>query len=317
MKTYENDKGVDLITGGAGFIGSHLTEYLVSLGRQVVVVDSLDAGKLANLPDSGMPVQFVQADVRSDEWWAQLNELNIERVFHLAANASVPRSARDPIYDVSTNVEGTLRMLRLAKNHRARFVFISSAAVYGDLQYSPTDEEHPTRPISHYGTSKLAGEHYVNLYRQEFDLDTRIIRYFNCYGPKQPRYVVFDYLKKADLPSDTFEVLGDGKQVRTQLFVTDAVRATVLVAELGDCDPYNVGSEKAFTVLELAQKILNVTGKSHKSIVTTGESWPGDIAVLKPDITRLKSLGFKQEYSLETGLEEVLRWWQTKSVSES
>lgn len=316
MQTQEYDEGVDIVTGGAGFIGSHLVEYLVGQGRYVIVVDSLDAGGLDNLPPSDARTRFIQADVRSDEWWSQLGELTVQRIFHLAANASVPRSAKDPVYDVSTNVEGTLRMLRLAKEHGAQFVSISSAAVYGDLQYSPTDEHHPTRPISHYGVSKLAGEYYVNLYRREFGLDTRIIRYFNCYGPRQPRYVVFDYLKKGDLPSDTFEVLGDGKQVRTQLFVTDAVRATVMVAELGDSDPYNIGSEKAFTVLELAHKILEATGKTHKTIVTTGESWPGDIAVLKPDTTRLKSLGFVQQYSLEEGLEKVLMWWKTKSVSE-
>lgn len=301
----------DLVTGGAGFVGSHLVDRLVSQGRRVMVVDSLDAGTERNLWQSRNQIAFVKADTREESWWPNPSDGRIARIFHFAANASVPRSSEDPNYDLSTNIEGTLNALKLAKRHDATFVYISSAAVYGNPQYVPIDENHPTVPISPYGTSKLSGELYVDLFRREHELETRIVRYFNCFGPRQPRYIVYDFLNKALGKANEFEVLGTGEQVRTQMFVTDAVAATLLVAEHGDHNPYNVGSDKSFTVLELAESLLGITGNTHKRIVTTGASWPGDIYTLLPDTSRLKALGFEPSVSLEEGLKGVLSWWRS------
>lgn len=307
----------DLVTGGAGFLGSHLVDRLVERGRSVIAVDSFDAGLEGNLARSRADIVLIRADTRDRSWLSALEGRSVQRIFHLAANASVPRSSEDPHYDLTTNIAGTLNMLGVARDHGAQFIYISSAAVYGTPQYVPTDENHPTVPISPYGTSKLAGEHYVDLYRREHGLDTRVVRYFNSFGPRQPRYIVFDYLRKADETSNTFEVLGTGEQIRTQLYASDTIDATLLIAQDGDHLPYNVGSERAFSVRELAQKVLAITGQSHREIVTTGTSWPGDIPVLKPDISRLKGLGFEQRFTLEEGLEEVLAWWRQRPVSAS
>ncbi len=301
--------GIDLITGGAGFLGSHLADRLLAEGRHVVVVDNLDTGLRRNCPEAADGLVFLHADTRETSWWERLPEGGIARIFHYAANASVPRSSADPAFDLTTNVLGTQNMLSLAARTGAQFVYISSAAVYGNPEVVPTDERHPTRPISFYGTSKLAGETYVDFFRREHGVDTRTIRYFNCYGPRQPRYILFDFLTKAFSPDADFRVLGTGEQVRTQLHVKDAVTATLLVASRGDASPYNVGSDTSLSVLSLASEVLRVAGREDKRIVTTGASWAGDIYTLIPDISRLTSLGFAPSVDLSEGLSDMLRWW--------
>lgn len=296
----------DIVTGGAGFIGSHLVEALVEQRRSVVVVDNLEQGRLANLAHVAPDVTVLKVDVRDTSWWPRLAGRHIGRVFHLAANASVPRSSEDPGLDLTTNVLGTLNMLRLAAESRARFLFTSSAAVYGVPDYTPTDEQHPTRPVSPYGASKLAGEGYVRMFHRTYGVDTRIVRYFNCYGPRQPRYILHDFLAKARSDAPDFEVLGSGAQVRCQLHVEDAVRATLQVAERGGPEPINVGSDVSFDVLSLAQRVLVATGRTDKRVVTTGVSWPGDIPTLIPDLTRLRALGFRPSISLDDGLSAMV-----------
>jgi len=300
----------DIVTGGMGFIASHLAERLSASGRDVIVVDNMDSVP-ATLPDFHSSMRILNADVRNNDWWKELEHLKISRIFHLAANASVPRSADDPVYDGTTNVIGTLNMLRLARLHDSQFLLTSSAAVYGNPTSIPMSETHSITPVSHYGVSKWSAEQYVNLYRHQFSLDTRIVRFFNVFGPRQSRYLVYDFLTKADLPGNHFEVLGSGKQVRTQLFVQDAVDAVLLVSDHGDSNPYNVGSEQDYTVVDLAKLILAMRQK-RKTIRVSGKSWAGDIDILKPDISRVRSLGFSSKISLEEGLLEVMTWWDSK-----
>lgn len=296
----------DVVTGGAGFIGSHLVEALVAQGRAVAVVDNLDEGRPANLAGVASEVLTLTQDTRDTAWWRRLDGRPVGRVFHLAANASVPRSVEDPTLDLTTNVLGTLNLLRLAALDGALFLYVSSAAVYGIPESTPIDEGHPTRPVSPYGASKLAGEGYVQMFHRTYGLPTRIVRYFNCYGPRQPRYILHDFLAKARSDAPDFEVLGTGAQVRCQLHVDDAVRATLLVAERAGPEPINVGSDVSYDVLTLARRVLEATGRSDKRIVTTGVSWIGDIPTLVPDITRLRGLGFAPTISLEDGLATML-----------
>lgn len=303
----------DLVTGGTGFIGSHLVDRLVALERRVIVVSSAGADHTGNLAASLPHITLVQGDILTKDWWPQVAGVEIARIFHLAANASVPRAAEEPAFDLVTNVLGTVNLLDLARQRSARFVQASTAFVYGRPQYVPMDEGHPLLPSSPYGVSKLCAEHYVDLYRREYGLDTRTLRFFNVYGPRQARYIVFDYLQKATAPGEVFKVLGTGEQVRSQLFVSDAVEAALLVAERGDASPYNIGSERALSVLELARAVLEITG-GQKRLETTGQSWPGDIPMLVPDIRRLKGLGFASKVSLEEGLRKVWQWWREASA---
>lgn len=299
-----------LVTGAAGFLGSHMVDHLLALGYDVIGVDNLQAGVAANVPDNPR-LLFIVGDVRQRDWWPQL-EGRLDRIFHYAANASVPFSTTDPEYDCSTNILGTLAMLDLARATGARLTFISSAAIYGTPDVVPTPESHGASPISVYGVSKLAGEGLVRFYATNHDVDTRIVRYFNCYGPRQPRYVLFDYLTRAEQRDGPFEVLGTGAQRRTQLFCTDAVRAAHLISERGDSAPYNVGSSEVYTVLDIATQVLTVTGQPDRRIVTTGTSWPGDIQVLQPSLARVRALGWAPTVTLSDGLAEVYRWWNDR-----
>ena len=305
----------DIVTGGTGFLGSHLVNYLTSLGRKVIVLQSKvhQSDEYIHPFKNSEYVQVIVGDICEDTWWASLSELPIQRVFHLAANASVPRSAKDPINDLKTNIGGTLTCLQLAKKQNAKFLLASTASVYGNPVYTPMDEEHPLNPISHYGVSKLSAEFYTNLYGREYGVDTHIIRLFNVFGPRQPRYIIFDFFRKALDEGDTFEVLGDGKQVRTQLYVEDAVQAIELVMRKGDNKPYNVGSATTFTALDLAHKVLTIT-KREKPIITSGSSWSGDIPIMIPKVERLQQLGFTKQLTFEQGLEKVWLWWQENYV---
>lgn len=294
-----------LVTGAAGFLGSHMVDFLLEKGESVFGLDNFQSGARSNVQKKS---HFIEGDIRSRDWWKLLPQ-DISHIYHFAANASVPVSTEDPVYDTSTNVVGLTQILELAREKKSHFNFISSAAVYGTPEQLPTPESHPLKPISIYGISKLAGEQLVQFYQKNHGLSAQIIRYFNCFGPRQPRYILFDYLKKAESRQGPFLVLGDGKQRRTQLFATDAVAATHLIAQKGDHQPYNVGSEKIYTVLEIAHHILSVTQQKDRKIECTGVSWPGDISVLQPNLQRLTALGFSPKIDLPTGIDILHKWW--------
>ena len=303
-----------LISGGAGFVGAHLAEIMVANGDTVTVLDNFDTGTRDNLASIAKDINLIQADVRSTDWFSQVSSLNIDEVYHLAANASVPKSSDDPLYDASTNILGTVNLLEIAKAQNAKFILASSAAVYGAPLEVPISESHPTGPISHYGVSKLSAEYYVQLYQQR-GLDTRIIRYFNIFGPRQPRYVVFDFFRKALMDVPTFEILGDGSQRRTEMYISDAVAATVHVARSDVSGAVNVGADKVYSIEDIARSILKTCNRA-KTLFYTNESWPGDIMRLEPALEKLHAIGFYPQVTFEDGIKEVATWWLANSALE-
>jgi UDP-glucose 4-epimerase len=303
-----------LVTGGAGFIGSHVVERLVTLGAYVTVVDNLQAGRWENLKAVEDAITICEVDVRDREAIQSVIEKTRPRyTFHLAANASVPNSVQDPVYDFETNSVGTFWVLEAHRRLEGceRVLVASSGAVYGEPTTFPVDENTPIKPISPYGFSKLNAEVTAQMMYNAFQVPTVIARLANVYGPRMSRYVILDFLKKLQRDPSRLEVLGTGRQVRSFTYIADAVEALLFIAAYGECClPYNVSSETSNSIAELAEAVIAARGLTGKTrIEYTGTSWPGDAQRYEVAAPRLRALGYRPRYSLEEGLRETIAWF--------
>jgi UDP-glucose 4-epimerase len=296
-----------LVTGGAGFIGSHLVDLLVEKGGIVTVVDNLSAGKIMNLKKSGKEITFRQVDILDAQRISQIVKEN-QIIYHLAANADVPKSVKEPKYDFDTNVVGSFNLLKSAVDANIeKFIFASSAAVYGNPVYTPMDEKHTTNPISPYGASKLMIEHLGRAYLDTYGLPFVTMRIFNTYGERQPRYVMYDLLKKLYKDNGKLEVLGTGRQIRDYSYVRDTAKAFVLAAEKGKIgNIYNIAGGRPVSIRDIVSYILRTLELNDTKITYTNKSWPGDISILSADISKIKTeLGFEPSVSIDTGIERL------------
>ena len=224
-----------LVTGGAGFIGSHLVDALLSDGCQVVVLDNLSTGRLSNLEHVIDKISFHKGDIRDRETLANAVK-DCEVVFHQAAMVSVPRTVEDPLGSAMINEIGTLLVLEAARKHHVkRVVLASSSAVYGDDPDLPKMEKMVVKPLSPYAVQKLTGEYYANIYYDLYGLETSCLRYFNVYGPRQdpssPYSGVISIFMSRALSQKSPVIYGDGNQYRDFIFVNDVVRANLLAAK--------------------------------------------------------------------------------------
>jgi len=299
-----------LVTGGAGFIPSHLVDLLVARGAQVTVLDDLSAGKRENLAQVAGDIRFVEGSVADAELVDQV-VAGQEMVFNFAANADVPRSVKHPRTDFAANALGAHLVFDACRRHEVRRVLqASTAAVYGEPRYTPMDEEHPLRPISPYGASKLAAEALGRAYHHTYEMPFTAIRIFNTYGPRQPRYVIHDLFRKLERDRDRLEVLGTGEQVRDYCYVADTAAAFVAVA-LDDAtigEVYNIAGGQPVSIRELVAMILETLGLPETVSHYTGQSWPGDITRLVADLTRLRERGFAPTVDLREGLRRFAEW---------
>lgn len=294
-----------LVTGGAGFIGSHLVARLVSEGMYVVVVDNLSSGFIENIKDSLDRIQFVNGDIRDQNLMRKLVH-DSQVIFHLAANASVPASVSNPEYDFQTNVNGTFNLLHSSIGQDLKsFVFASSAAVYGSSNVALSECSAPN-PISPYGTTKLCGEMLGLSYKRCFNVPFVIARIFNVYGTRMPRYVMHDFYWKLRKNPRELKVLGTGKQLRQFCHVSDAVDALMLIADKGR-DVYNVAGAEVVSIKKLATIFVEKISPEAR-ITTTGTSWLGDIPRLLADISKLQRLGFKPKTNLAQGIHSLIKW---------
>jgi UDP-glucose 4-epimerase len=301
-----------LVTGGAGFIGSHLVARLVSKGMQVVVLDNLSSGFIENVKDSLDKIQFVNGDVRDQNLVRKLVR-DSEVVFHLAANASVPVSVSNPEYDFQTNVIGTFNLLHSSIGQNLKsFVFASSAAIYGSSNVALSERCVPD-PVSPYGAAKLCGETLGLSYKRCFKIPFVVARIFNVYGTRMPRYVMHDFYWKLRENPKELKVLGNGKQLRQFCYVDDALDALMLIADKG-MDVYNIAGGEVISMEELA-KIFVEKMSPEARITTTGKSWPGDIAKLLADISKLRKLGFRPKTNLAQGISSLIKWFEERSGS--
>lgn len=292
-----------LVTGGAGFIGSHLVETLAA-DNDIVVVDNLSGGRREWVDDRAT---LIEGDVRNEQTVARAVD-GVDLIFHQAANVSVQRSVEAPVESHETNVDATLRLLEHARNEDARFVFASSAAIYGTPEAVPIDESDPKRPTSPYGAEKHAADQYCRLYHDLYDVETVALRYFNVYGPRQRggQYsgVIDVFLDQADRGED-ITVHGDGAQTRDFVHVDDVVAANCLAAVNGTPgEAYNVGTGDSISIRALAELVRETTETT--SDIVHVDAREGDIEQSRPSIEKIQAeLGFEPRRSLEAEVETL------------
>ena len=296
-----------LVTGGAGFIGSHVADSLLARGDEVTILDDLSNGKLENVPDAA---QLMEGDIRDPA--AAFGKAKPEVVFHLAAQVDVRVSVARPDLDADVNILGTVRVLEAAREHGAQLIFSSTGgARYGECE-QPAPEDKVPEPLAPYGASKLAGEEYLAMYNRLYGTRHVSLRYGNVYGPRQDPHgeagvvaIFFNKLRASDTPL----VFGDGKQTRDYVYVSDVVRAT-LAAQTVDGGVYNVGTGRETSVVELLDLCRRVAGKDVEPEFAPPR--PGELqrSVLDPG-RAVDELGWRPERSLEEGLRETWEWFNT------
>ena len=300
------------MTGGAGFIGSHLVDRLISKGFDVVVLDDFSSGSRKNLGAHIGKSNFrlIKGKIQNRTSVGKALE-NVDAVFHLAAIVNVDFSIKNPLLVNEVNVKGTLNLLEgCLKSKVKKFIYASSSAVYGDPEYLPINESHPTKPLSPYGVSKLAAEHYCQVIHRLYGIQTVILRYFNVYGPRQSKAPYsgaisqfIEQLKQKKIPV----IFGDGTQTRDFVYVDDVVDATLSVLDCKECagNAINIGSGRATSIKELCNILLKIF-RVHNVKPEYSLPRAGDIKHSCADLSRAdKLLGYKPKFSLEDGLRKL------------
>jgi len=303
-----------VITGGAGFIGSHIAEHLSKEGHKVTILDSLRTGFEHNL--NGLNVDFVKGDIRDENL---VNEVidGASGVFHLAALVSVPESLLKIRECIEINTIGTINILEAAKNNSGcKVVLSTSAANYGNNPVSPKVETMSPEPMTPYAITKLDGEYYLKMYLDQYRVPTASLRYFNVFGPRQNPESAYAaavpiFINKA-LQNEPITIYGDGLQTRDFIYVKDVVKANILASQKGD-ETYNVALGHSTSVFELAEKIIKITNS--KSQIKFLDERPGDIKHSKANPSKFNQLGFKPEYTIDKALEETILFYHQELVS--
>jgi UDP-glucose 4-epimerase len=302
-----------LITGGAGFIGSHVADLLVAQDYDVAVVDNLSSGSRKNLNPRA---EFFELDIRSSEMPELLGRLKPEAICHLAAQVSVRLSVEDPEADASINILGSLKLLEAAVKTGVKKVIFSSTggAIYGEQDYFPADEKHPTRPVSPYGVAKLATEKYLNYYKQEYGLDFVALRYANVYGPRQDPHgeagVVAIFSQKL-LSGGQAIINGDGTQTRDFVFVEDVARSNLLAMESTYCGEINIGTAVETDINNLFRLLKNISGSGVEEF--HGPAKPGEQKRSVIDCSRArKILNWEPSVPLEKGLTQTVHYFKQR-----
>lgn len=302
-----------LVTGGAGFIGSHVADACLAAGHQVAIVDDLSTGKPENLHKAAA---FYQVDIRqADRLDAVFGEFKPEVICHLAAKANVRESMEKPVLYAEVNVIGSLNLLELAKTYKCyKFIYASTAgAVYGEPEYLPVDENHPLNPLDPYGASKHHVEHYLYQYRRNYDLDYTVLRFPNVYGPRQDPFGeagVVAIFALAMLQNRQPVIFGTGEQERDFVYVGDIARANVLALHAGSGEIYNLGSGIGVsinTIFRTLNELVNASCLEQHGPAKLGE-------VFKIYINSAKAaagLGWVPTTPLRSGLEQTVNYFRT------
>jgi UDP-glucose 4-epimerase len=299
-----------VVTGGAGFIGSHLVEGLAKRGHHVIVLDNLSTGKIENvqaLLDQGS-AELVRGSVTD---LALLRELfqQADHVFHLAAIPSVPRSIEDPLCSHEVNTTGTLNVLLAARDCSVgKVVYASSSSVYGDTPALPKREDMTPSPQSPYAVAKLAGEYYCRVFQEVYGLSTACLRYFNVYGPRQdphsPYAAVIPKFIISILQGEPPTIFGDGEQTRDFTFIDDATEANIMAAQEDASGVFNIGSGNRITISELAELAVRIAGGNVEPVRLPPR--PGDIRHSLADIALARTFGYTPKCSLAEGIRKTL-----------
>jgi len=303
-----------LVTGGAGFIGSHVVEELVTMGVETVSIDNYFAGKHENLAHLKRYPNFheVECDITDRAELAKHFD-GVDAVFHQAASKKTI-CLSDPPRDLDINAKGAFHLLELARDHKVKkYVHISTGSVYGEAQYFPQDEKHPLVPTSYYGVSKLAGERYAKCFNLLYDMDVTVLRYFHVYGPRQESSdvggVVSIFTRRL-IEGKPITIYGDGTQQRSFTWVKDVVKANILAATTPAAtgQVYNCASGITVTIQELAQMVAEILGVKDPKI-NYADWMVGDIKVFHIDNTKIRNeLGLEFLTDFRKGLEMTVEW---------
>jgi nucleoside-diphosphate-sugar epimerase len=303
-----------LVTGGAGFIGSHLAEALIRRNCAVTVLDNLSSGRLANLEAIEKHITFVQGDIQDEETLHRVSR-GCDAIFHQAAVVSVTQTVKDPVESALVNDIGTLRVLDAARrNNVRRVVLASSSAVYGDAPQLPKMESMTPAPLSPYAVQKLTNEYYADLYHRLYGVETACLRYFNVYGPRQdpssPYSGVISIFMSKAIAGVAPVIYGDGRQTRDFVYVEDVVQANLLAAVSAEAAGrvFNVGSSHSVEINTLWLMVSDLA--QHHTRPRYEEPRPGDIRHSLAGVQRAReSLGFVPAVSFEEGLRKTFLWY--------
>ncbi len=304
-----------LITGGAGFIGSHLSEALVDHNVDVTIVDDLSTGSLFNLRSIVSKIRLVKSNILSRDFRRMIKTEKYDAILHLAGPAYVPPSVRNPSSNFKNTAYATLVLLDTLRKVRSncRFIYASSAAVYGNPKKLPICEDDPTVPISPYGVAKLTSELYTYVFHKIYGLKTVSLRFFSVYGPRQKKQIIYDFITKLSKNPHKLTIIGDGTQKRDMIYVKDVVRAILKVLQNSNFNGnvYNVATGNSYSTKEIATIVARVMAK-YPVLSYTKNLRPGDAQQWVVCINNLKKIGFFPKYSLEDGIRNTLKWFNSQ-----
>ena len=286
------------VTGGSGFIGGHISRALESAGHDVVIVDR-------QTPASG--ARFVMLDISK----APLVGIEAHTIFHFAASPDVRQSMSNPAETIENNFIATHNVLEACRRLDVKkIIFASTSAVYGNADTAPTPEHAEIRPVSVYGATKAASEALIRAYHESYGMDATILRYANIYGPGSRCGVMHDFVRKLQKNPEELEILGDGMQSKSYLYIDDAVEATMLAAREKGWRIFNIGSETQTTVTEIARLVTGSMGLGAARFRFTGGTagWAGDIPRFLLDVSKIKSLGWREKTGLAEGVRSYVDW---------
>ena len=302
-----------LVTGGAGFIASHVSDRFLELGHEVAIVDNLATGKRENLPAAAL---FYEIDVRDPGLDRIFAKFKPKIVVHHAAQMDVRKSVADPVYDAQVNILGTLNLLECARRHGVRKVIYAGTggAMFGEAEYLPADEAHPIQPLSPYGVSKHTVEHYLYTYKANFGMDFTVLRYPNVYGPRQDPHgeagvvAIFSLqLLRGERPT----IFGDGGKTRDYCYVSDIVEANVLALDRGDGGLYNLGRGIEVTDYEIFAAVRAAVGSDVEPVYAPTR--PGEVEHIALD-ARLaqRDLGWRWQVDLPQGVALAVSFYRAR-----
>ncbi|ACX73455.1 NAD-dependent epimerase/dehydratase [Methanocaldococcus vulcanius M7] len=296
-----------LVTGGAGFIGSHIVDKLIENNYDVIILDNLTTGNKNNINPKA---EFVNADIRNKDLDEKINFKDVEVVIHQAAQINVRNSVENPVYDADVNILGTINILEMMRKYDInKIIFASSGgAVYGEPNYLPVDENHPINPLSPYGLSKYVGEEYIQLYNRLYGTEYAILRYSNVYGERQdPRgeagviSIFIDKMLKNQRPI----IFGDGNQTRDFVYVGDVAKANLMALNWKN-EVVNIGTGKETSVNELYKVIANELNYNNKPIYDKPRE--GEVYRIFLDVKKAQNLGWVPDVDLKEGIKKVINW---------
>jgi UDP-glucose 4-epimerase len=305
------------ITGGAGFIGSHLADAFLSRGDRVLILDDLSGGKRENVPAGA---ELHVHDIRSPEAAALVRESGIDLLVHHAAQMDVRRSVENPAFDADVNILGSLNLVEAARRGGVRQILFASTggAIYGEQDYFPADEQHPARPVSPYGVSKLSFERYLFYFHVAYGLDATCLRYANVYGERQNPHgeagVVAIFLSRL-LAGQAPTINGEGLQTRDYVHVSDVVKANLLAAGRPGFHIYNVGTGVETSVVTLYRELARAVGSNLEA--KHGPAKPGEQQRSVVDARLIKAeLGWPEPLPLRQGLERTAAWFRERAQAQ-